>query len=563
MSRRDWAESDSPGTGSSRFDRPRADTSSTTRRRTDGFASDGRALDPADGSDDLQPSRRLMELGRRYDRSGRLDEAIKAYEAAVQVAQATPADGRILAEALRRLAVTLNRRGESLTAHSICQRSYEVASAVGDIALRAEALNTLGGLELMRQCLDEARQYLERALELSRELPDLQARIEQNLGILCNIRDDRATALEHYERSLQAFRAAGNDQGCAIAYHNLGMVSADQKQWEAADQYFEQGRRTAQEVGDDHLRGLCLMNRVEVLIALRRFDAAQLTAETALAIFEELHAPAGIADVQRMLGIVFRETGRPGQAQSRLELAVELAGQTASPMSLGEALRETALLHCQLGHLDLAVDYLSRACRQFSRVPVPLQGPEVVRGEYPNFVRDWCELVRAVDPETADHADRVAAAAVAIAQTLGLSAADQAAVRLAGQLHEVGVLRLVRETVAAGPSLKESERRLYQSRSALAAELLAGAECFDGVVPIVRTLDEHPDGSGYPDGLRRDAIPLGSQILSLVDMYDRLVRGHRQRAPMPRHEALVALARECRQWRADVHDALVMVTAES
>src|SRR5258705_6727431 len=136
-------------------------------------------------------------------------------------------------------------------------------------------------------------------------------------------------------------------------------------------------------------------------------------------------------------------------------------------MSQGEALRETARLHRKLGHIDVAVDYLSQACRQFSLIPVVLQGPEIVRGEYPNFVRDWCELVRSVDPETADHSDRVAVAAVTIAQTLGLDAAAQAAIRVAGQLHDVGVLQ-------------------NQTQLLAGSEVLAAAECFTHVTPIVR-----------------------------------------------------------------------------
>src|SRR5262249_26476475 len=115
MSPRDWTP------------RRRPDVLSARRR-----ASDFLAGDSASGDADVPPARRLVELGRRCDLSGRLDEAIGAYEAAIEVAQAKPGDGQILAEALRRLAVILNRRGESETARNMCRRSYEVAAAAGD-----------------------------------------------------------------------------------------------------------------------------------------------------------------------------------------------------------------------------------------------------------------------------------------------------------------------------------------------------------------------------------------------------------------------------------------------
>jgi len=513
------------------------------RRRTDAAVVPGRVEPPPSRGHDgrERPVQRLLELGRRCERSGRLDEAIDAYEATTRAAEASPDDRLILAEALRRLAVMLNRRGEAETARSMCERSYAVAVLAEDLALRAEALNTLGGLELVRTNLDEAGEYLERALELSDALPELRGRIEQNLGILSNIRGDRPTALVHYHASLQSFLAAGNDHGCAVAYHNLGMISAHQGDWPAADQYFEQGRRTAQTVGDDHLRGLCLMNRVQVLIALRRFEAAQLAAETALSIFEELHAPAGIADVQRMLGVVFRETGRLAQAQSRLELAVELSGATGSPVSQGEALRESARLHCQLGNMDQAIEYLSRACRQFNLVPVTLHGPEVARGEYPNFVRDWCDLVRAVDPATADHSDWVAAAAAGMSRAVGLPVRDQATIRVAGQLHEVGVLQQARP-----------------GDWTPGADLLSAAQCFPHVVPLVRPADPGGDGCGVERP--RDSVDLGRQVLRLADAYDTLVRGHRGEAPLSRAEALARLSAGPTGWAAEVWEALVSVT---
>jgi HD-GYP domain-containing protein (c-di-GMP phosphodiesterase class II) len=503
----------------------------------------------------------MLELGRRCDRSGRLDEAFRAYEAAIALGEGSPAEAPILAEALRRLAVMLQRRGESEPARRMCQRSYDVAAAAGDTHLCAEALNTFGGLGLTRERLDEAHEYLERALALSEAFPELRGRIEQNLGILFNIRGDRATALSHYERSLQAFIAAGSDHGCAVAYNNLGMINADQQDWEAADQFFEQGRKTAQQVGDEHLRGLCLMNRVEALIALERLDTAQLAAEMALSIFEELHALDSIAEVQRMLGMVFRETGRMGLARSRLELAIELASVTGSAMGRGKALCEMARLHGKLAELDLAVDALTLACRCFSEVPITLDGAEVIRGEYPSFVRTWCELVRAVDATTADHADRVAVLARDMAGRLRLPAAEQAAIRVAAQLHEVGVLRPLRGVVTEHRPSDDSDPRCYDSHPATGAELLAGAACFDGVVPIVRGLGEFVDGTGNPDGVRAGAIPLGSQILGLADAYDRLVHGHGDRLPAARHDALASLAKARRQWRADAYEALVAVTA--
>lgn len=508
------------------------------RRRTDDPVVSWPA-GPAGGlpsaEESLHPSHRLLELGRRCDRSGRVDEAISAYEAAIDAAQPAPAQTHPLAEAWRRLAVVLQRRGQSDRAREAGLRSLDVATQAHHTELQAEALNTLGGLDLMQEHLDQARDHLGRALTLSSALPGLRGRVQQNLGILASMRGDRTIAMDHYEQSLKAFEAAGNQQGSAVAYHNLGMICADEHRWEAADQYFEMGRRTAQAVGDDHLRGLCLTNQVEVLIALRRFDAAQLAAETALSIFEQLRAPAAIADVQRMLGVVFRETNRLSLAQSHIEAAVELAGEAGSPVSQGEALCEAGRLHGRLGHLDDAIESLLRAGRRFSEVPAVVRGPEILSGRYPNLVRGWCELVASVDPEAADHSDRVAVTVGHMAALLGLPAEQQASVRLAAKLHEIGRLR--------------TQGQPAHAQVAVTAALLGDAPCLADLAVIVGGGEDAASG-----------LPSCSDILRMADRYDQLVAPANR--GLTRGEALTLLAEERDGWQAGVYEALARATEE-
>jgi tetratricopeptide (TPR) repeat protein len=480
----------------------------------------------------LHPSQRLLELGRRCDRSGRVDEAIQAYEAAVAAAQADQACAQPLAEALRRLAVLLHRRGQGKEAEEAGLRSLEAATAGRDALLQAEALNTLGGLDLMQEQLDRAQSYLERALELSAPWPELRGRVQQNLGILASMRGDRPIAKMHYEHSLKAFEAAGNQHGCAVAYHNLGMICADDHRWDEADQYFEQGRRTAQSVGDEHLRGLCLSNHVEVLIALRRFEVAQTAAETALAIFEQLRAPAAIADVQRMLGVVFRETNRLSLAQSRLEAAVELAREAGSSMSQGEALCEAGRLHGRLGHMDDAIDCLVQAARPLSEVPKALTEPGILSGRYPTLVSAWWELLASQAPGAAAHADRVAVIADKMAAELGLPTDQQVAIHLAGKLHEIGRLR--------------SANRQEAVPSAGAA-LLGDATCFGPIVGIIGEL-------GTPVGRLSQA----GQVVGVADRFDHLMEPGG--AALNRSRALAALEAERSGWAPGLYEALDRAT---
>ena len=116
--------------------------------------------------------------------------------------------------------------------HHVVQRwqiAHDVARQIDNDLLAAEALNTLGVLDLKTGSLEGARMNFLRALELGGQSRELWARVEQNLGILANIQGELYEALTRYGRSLEAYRGAGDEHGCAIAYHNLGMVSADRQ----------------------------------------------------------------------------------------------------------------------------------------------------------------------------------------------------------------------------------------------------------------------------------------------------------------------------------------------
>ena len=193
--------------------------------------------------------------------------------------------------------------------------------------------------------MEQARARYQEALQLSEGNPALRGRVEQNLGILANIQGDHGRAVTHYRRSLDAFEQSGDEKGRAIAYHNLGMVSADRGYWEDADAHFRQALAMAQAVGDVHLTGLCLLNHSEVHIARQRFEDARHNAESALAIFDRLGARLDKADAYKVIGMVYRETGRQALAESRLRTAIGLAVGTGSVLSEAEASRELARLY--------------------------------------------------------------------------------------------------------------------------------------------------------------------------------------------------------------------------
>src|SRR5690349_11718654 len=125
----------------------------------------------------VRPVADLLHEARASERAGCVPEAIERYEAAIAGAERT-GERAILAEALRRLAVLRNQRNGSALARELCRRSHAVALEIGNNVLAAEALNTLGCLDIETGSLADARPHFLEALELAGETRELHARAE-------------------------------------------------------------------------------------------------------------------------------------------------------------------------------------------------------------------------------------------------------------------------------------------------------------------------------------------------------------------------------------------------
>jgi len=503
---------------------------------------------------------RALRDARDDERAGRIAVAVEKYQAAIDAAIAG-ADALTQSEALRRLAVVMHRQLERGVAHELCVQSFEVADDIGDQALAAEALNTLGGFELEAGQPGTAGDLFRRALAMSADNPALVGRIEQNLGIIANIRGDLTAALSHYQNSLAASMRARDDSGCAIAYHNLGMISADRHEWELATSYFDSSLALADSLGDVRLRGLCLLNRTEVYIARQRFEEARVSAEDALRLFDELDARAQKADAYKFLGVVYRETSRTVLAEARLTSAIALATECGSTLGEAEASRELAKLYQVMGRNQEALQLLNTARGLFVHLDARGDLSDVtskaadLEATYLTIVRDWGQSIESADSYTYGHCERVATYAVAVACALGLDAAQQTTIRIGAYLHDVGKVRIPHEVLNKPGKLTREERELMELHTIYGLELLENVDFPWDIKPLIRWHHEKCDGTGYPDRLRGDQIPVEAQIIGIVDVFDALTSTRSYRAAMPIDDAVAELTKCRAWWREDVVEA--------
>jgi putative nucleotidyltransferase with HDIG domain len=504
----------------------------------------------------------LLHEARSRERAACIPEAIQHYEVAIATAERT-GERAVLAEALRRLAVLRHHRNESVEARELCNRSYMVACEEGNDFLAAEAVNTLGCLDLKTGKLEDAREHFLQALERGGQARELQARVEQNLGILANIRGRIVEAVTHYERSVEAYRATNDEHGCATAYVNLGIAHTDLRQYDWADSYFSKSFEIAERAGDAHLQGLCLVNHAEAHFVRGRYEEARRNAEAALAIFDQLDARTDKSAAYRIIGMVYRETGRPALAESRLRSAIELAVSAGSLLNEAEASRELALLLQAMGRNQDALALLNVAHRLFrrldARVDLVFVGGKVTELEntYFELVREWGQSIESADSYTFGHCERVAQHAIAVARLRGLDETSETSIRLGAYLHDLGKVRVPHEILNKPGPLTREEYEIVQMHPIWGLELLAAVEFPWDLKPIIRWHHERYDGTGYPDRLRGDEIPVAAQIVGIVDVFDALTTERSYRPALPREKALAEIQR-CRGWWSEaVYEAFL------
>jgi putative nucleotidyltransferase with HDIG domain len=160
-----------------------------------------------------------------------------------------------------------------------------------------------------------------------------------------------------------------------------------------------------------------------------------------------------------------------------------------------------------------------------------------VTGQLEQTNKELLELmvaaIEARDPYTSGHSRRVADKARIIARSIGVNGKDIQRIAAAALLHDVGKIHEVFGPILSKPGrLTPEEQVIMRSHPIKSAELAAKVTELRDVVPLIRHHHENWDGTGYPDGLKGDAIPLGSRIIMFADTIDAMTTDRPYRAAL-------------------------------
>jgi putative nucleotidyltransferase with HDIG domain len=166
-----------------------------------------------------------------------------------------------------------------------------------------------------------------------------------------------------------------------------------------------------------------------------------------------------------------------------------------------------------------------------------------IRAAFLNAITALAYALEAKDKYTSGHSQRVTKISVAIVKELGMPQGSIDEIRLAGLIHDIGKIG-VRESVLNKPAkLTDDEFKYIKSHCEVGEHILAPIVEDEEILKMVRHHHERYDGSGYPDRLKGEQIPLGARILAVADTYDAMTSERPYRKAMSDETACAEIER--------------------
>ena len=161
-------------------------------------------------------------------------------------------------------------------------------------------------------------------------------------------------------------------------------------------------------------------------------------------------------------------------------------------------------------------DYQQNLERKVREQTLQLQGSLV------STMESLARILEVRDPETREHSLRVTEYSVRTAEEMGLSPEEIERIRTASALHDIGKLGLRQEVLNKEETLRQDEVEHIHRHPLIASAILDPIEELEEIIRLIRHHHENFDGSGYPDGLAGEEIPLGARIIAVADTYDAI-----------------------------------------
>jgi response regulator RpfG family c-di-GMP phosphodiesterase len=169
------------------------------------------------------------------------------------------------------------------------------------------------------------------------------------------------------------------------------------------------------------------------------------------------------------------------------------------------------------------------------------QAYRILKKAHLDSVKVLVEAIDAKDPYTRGHSDRVTRMSLKIAFQFGFAEDRLESLEYGAFLHDIGKIGIKDEVLQKPGALNSEEYQYIQEHPLIGVKIIEGLDFFKDKIPMIRHHHEHYDGSGYPDGLLGEAIPLEARIIAVPDAFDAMTSARPHRGMMPLQDVLMEL----------------------
>ena len=194
-----------------------------------------------------------------------------------------------------------------------------------------------------------------------------------------------------------------------------------------------------------------------------------------------------------------------------------------------------------------ADDFWSRPTSRWealNRVDTILQLKTYIDQQAEEVLFSLARSVELKNPKMTGHSERLSDLAVRFGVHLGLTEEELQILRAGSLLHDVGKVAVPDSILMKPDTLSPEELQIIRRHPIVGEEICAPLKSFRHVLPLIRHHHERPDGSGYPDGLMGDAIPLSAQIVQMADIFDALTTDRPYRKELSTENAMAIMQSE-------------------
>ena len=330
-----------------------------------------RFSDSSESSEDrVNDARQLAELARAAGLGESPDLAVKWNREAL-VLLGNDGDTPLLADVLRWQGSVSNNRGRTSEAEPLFARSLEVATNIGYDAGIAHALNCFASLAQRRGNVIAATNLTSDALIAAKRCGDtpLVGMVQQNLGMIADVRGNSAAAHAHYSVSLRLFESTSNHQHLVCwVLNNFGILQTKEGKSDEARVTFQRALGIARAQGDVMAEGVIQENRAELELVRGAIDEAYTPLSRALEIAEAREDHIRRAAALKLKGAYERLMGRPAEGADTLRYAATLSAVGEDALLSAEVLYQFGLALWDAGQEQSAKAAWNGSLEAFERI---------------------------------------------------------------------------------------------------------------------------------------------------------------------------------------------------